>query len=81
MTIKMYDNPCRIYLEKDEHQGVWLRLSKTIDTYYLEVQYLGQESITNEFTELWEALDSMTNIVKTLTKDISGGVQHGQENS
>ena len=56
-----------------------LSIEQLEDRYRLTVWYVDGETIVNEFDQLWEALDSLTGIVKTLTKDISGGTLHGKE--
>lgn len=70
MTVRMYDNPFRIFIGPDisGNGSVWLTVSCVADKYFLEVQYINGEKIINEFDNLWEVLDSLAAIVKTLTK-------------
>ena len=83
MTIKFYDNPFRIAISKDiaKNEIVCLSIEQLNGKYRLTVLYIDGEIVVNDFDQLWEALDSLTGIVKTLTKvDISGGTLHGKEN-
>lgn len=70
MTIKFYDNPFRIAICKNilKNEIVCLSIEQLNDKYRLTVLYVDGEVIVNDFDQLWEALDSLTGIVKTLTK-------------
>ena len=70
MKVKVYDNPFRIFIGEDDkkHDGTWLSVTKVADKFLLEVD--NGTRIVNEFDHLWEALDSLTGIVKTLEKEI-----------
>lgn len=72
MTITFYDNPFRVAISKDINKTeiVCLSIEQIDDKFQLTVLYVDGECIVNKFDHLFEALDSMTGIVKTLEKEI-----------